>query len=171
MSNTSPKLVRDLMTVGVVTCPPETPISEVARLLLDGDLEGVVVLDQEGNGVGVVTQDDLVRAYSRHDVQSQTAEDVMQDGMIVIPPDIPLAAAAQLMQDKGTRVVFLTHNASGIIYPAAMLSYRHFLRHLAAQSSEDLRDLGIAAERQLPVEMFIRKRDAARRQAESRYEE
>ena len=40
-----------------------------------------------------------------------------------VPPDIPLAAAAQMMRDKHLRAVFLMHNASGIIYPAAMLTY------------------------------------------------
>ena len=162
----SRKLIRDLMTVGVQTCPPETPISDVARLLLGRDLEGVVVLDQEGHGIGTVTWDDLVRAYARHDRRSLTAEDVMQDGVIEIPPDIPLTAAAQLMRDKGVRVVFLMHNASGIIYPAAMISSRHFLRHLAAQSESDLSDLGIEAKRQSPIDAFIQKRDATRRRSE-----
>ena len=159
----SRKLVRDLMTVGVRTCSPDTPVGEVARLLLDKELEGVVVLDRDGQGVGVVTQDDVVRAYSRDDARTLTAEDVMQDGVVELPPDIPLAVAAQIMRDKGVRVVFLMHNASGIIYPAAMLSYRHFLRHLAAQSDDDLSDLGIEAERRSPIEVFIEKRDAARR--------
>ena len=86
----------------------------------------------------------------------------MTEGVVELPPDIPLTVAAQLMRDMKVRVVFLMHNANGIIYPAATLSYRHFLRHLAAESDEDLRDLGITAERRSPVDIFIEKRDAAR---------
>ena len=41
-------LVRDLMAVGVATCPPTTPIVDVARLLLEKQLEVIVVLDEEG---------------------------------------------------------------------------------------------------------------------------
>ncbi|OGO37085.1 MAG: hypothetical protein A2W35_02790 [Chloroflexi bacterium RBG_16_57_11] len=41
----NPELVRDLMTVGVATCSPDTPIDDIARLLLDKGLEAVVVLD------------------------------------------------------------------------------------------------------------------------------
>ncbi len=159
-----PRLVRDLMTVGVKTCAPHLPIGEVARLLLEHDLEGVIVLDHEGHAVGVVTPEELVRAYAHPDAANLTAGDIMRDDIPTLPPDIPLAAAAQLMQDQGVRVVFLMHNAAGIVYPAAMLSYRHFLRHLAAQSPDDLRDLGIKAEREAPLETFIRKRDAMRRQ-------
>jgi CBS domain-containing protein len=164
-STHSPKLVRDLMTVGVVTCAPDTPITEVARLLLDRDLEGVAVLDQEGHSIGVVSRDELVRAYARDDARELKAEDVMREGIVELPPDIPLAAAAQLMQDMGVRLVFLMHHEHGISWPAAMLSYRHFLRHLAAQSDDELSDLGIKAERRSPIEIFVEKRDAARRRA------
>ncbi len=111
-------LVRDLMSVGVATCPPDAPIAEIARFLLDKQVEGMVVLDSEGHAIGVVTQDELVQAYTRHDRSGLTAEDVMQDRVPEIPPDIPLAAAAQLMRDQGVRVLFLMHHVGGIAYPA-----------------------------------------------------
>jgi CBS domain-containing protein len=156
-------LVRDLMTVGVPTCPPDTSITAITRLLLEHDHEGVVVLDHEGHAVGVVSQDDLVRAYARDDRASLTAEKMMTEGVPQVPPDIPLTAAAQIMRDLGVRIVFLMHNADGITYPAALLSYRHLLRHLAAGDDADLKDLGIRAEREAPLETFIRRRDEARR--------
>jgi hypothetical protein len=69
------------------------------------------------------------------------------------------------MLDQGVRMVFMTHHAGGIEYPAAMLSYKHLLRHLAIESEDDLKDLGIKAERESPLETFIRRRDEARRRA------
>lgn len=166
----SPRLVRDLMSVGVPTCSPGTPIADLTRVLLEKDLEGMVVLDQQGHAVGVVCREDLIRAYSRlsnsdGDFDRLKAEDVMQDGVPQIPPDIPLMAAAQLMQDQGQRVFFLMHHAGGIEYPAAMLSYRHFLRHIAMEDEEDLRDLGIKAQREAPLDAFMRRRDEAKKQA------
>ncbi len=158
-------LVRDLMSVGVATCPPDTPITDIARLLLEKGLEGVVVLDHEGHAVGIVSQDELVNAYGRDDRQTLTAEDVMRDGVPQVPPDIPLVAAAQLMRDQHVRVVFLMHHAGGVQYPAAQLSFKHLLRHLAARDESDLKDLGIAAARQAPLDTFIQKRDAARRRS------
>lgn len=157
-------LVRDLMTVGVMTCALDVPLQQIARVMLDRDLEGVVVLDEEGHGVGIVTQDEVVRGYCHPRAEALTAQDVMREGVPELPPDIPLTAAAAMMQDMGLRVVFLLHNANGIIYPAAMLSYRHILRHLAAEADDELRDLGIDARREAPHETFIRKRDAAKRQ-------
>ncbi len=157
------RLVRDLMTVGVPTCAPDTPVSDLARLMLDADVEGVIVLDHEGHAVGMVSQDELMLAYQHDDPRALTAEAIMREDVPELPPDIPLTAAAQLMRDQRVRVVFLTHNAAGITYPAAMLTYRHFLRHLAARTDADLADLGIYARRLSPMQMFLQKREAARR--------
>lgn len=158
-----PQLVRDLMTVGVLTCTPQTTVSEIAKLLLDHDLDEVIVLD-DGKALGVVGQDDLVAAFARDETKSLMAIQVMREGVPQIPPDIPLAAAAQIMRDQGVRTFFLMHHAAGIEYPAAALSYKHFLRLLAAEDNEDLRDLGIKADRVLPLDEFIKRRQASRQQ-------
>ena len=158
-----PKLVRDLMTVGVATCSPDTLIVDIARVLLEKELDAIVVLDNgEGHALGVVSREDLVRAYTRDNWHSLRAENVMRDGVPQVPPEIPLSAAAQIMQDLGVRALFIMHHAAGIEYPAAVISYRHLLRHLSARDGEDIRDLGIKAERQSPLEVFIQRREAAR---------
>ena len=38
-----PRLVHDLITVGVITCTPHTTVPELAQLLLDHDLDELVV--------------------------------------------------------------------------------------------------------------------------------
>jgi CBS domain-containing protein len=161
--NSLPQLVRDLMTVGVVTCPPGASIQELAALLLDSGLDDLIVLD-DGHALGVIGQDDLVKALARQDVHTLQARDILREDVPQVPPDIPLTAAAQIMRDLGIRTLFLMHHASGIEYPAAMISYAHLLRLLAAQDPGDLRDLGIQADRQSPLEKYFQKRDAARRE-------
>jgi hypothetical protein len=39
-----PQLVRDLMTVGVMTCTPQTTVSELAQLFLEQCLDEIIVL-------------------------------------------------------------------------------------------------------------------------------
>lgn len=159
------QLVRDLMTVGVTTCAPATPIADVARLLLDHDIEAVVVLDQEGHAVGTVSREALARAFAGHAHQHLTAEAVMTEHVPQVPPDIPLKAAIQIMLDQGVRAAFVMHHAEGIQYPAAVLTFTHLLRHLAARDPDELRDLGIKADREPPLAAFFRRRDEARRAA------
>lgn len=161
----APKLVRDLMSVGVPTCSLNSSVRELTQVLLERELEGIVVLDDRGHAAGIVSRDDLVRAYTGNDSRSLTAEEVMQADVPQVPPDIPLVAAAQIMQDQGIRILFLMHHAGGVEYPAAMLSYKHLLRHLAMDNLDDLQDLGIKAARETPLETFIKRRDDARRRA------
>jgi CBS domain-containing protein len=162
----TPRLVRDLMTVGVMTCTPTSLVSDLARLMIEKGVEAVVVLDpDDGNALGVVSQDDLVRIYGDERARHLTAEEVMHEGVPQIPPDIPLETAAQMMRDRHIRAFFLMHHAGGIEYPAAVLTYTHLLRSLAARSAEDLRDLGIAAARQGPLETFLARREEARRKS------
>lgn len=160
-----PTFVRDLMTVGVPTCKWNSPIKDVARFLLEHHVEAMCVLDTEGHGIGVVSEDELIWAYAREGYESLTAEDIMSEGVPEFGTDIPLAVAAQMMKDKGIRIAYMMHNSAGIVYPAAFISYRHILRHMAAKDENDLKDLGLAAERKSPIEQFIERRDEARKKA------
>ncbi|HEX6271262.1 MAG TPA: CBS domain-containing protein [Anaerolineales bacterium] len=160
-----PLLVRDLMTVGVPTCRWDAPIRDIARFLLEHHVEAMCVLDAEGHGIGVVGEQELVTAYGREDLDSLKAEDIMSEGVPELGADILLTVAAQMMKDKGIRIAYMMHNSAGIIYPAAYISYRHILRHIAAKDESELKDLGLAAERKSPIDVFIERRDEARRKA------
>jgi CBS domain-containing protein len=159
----TPMLVRDIMTIGVPTCKTSTPIVDIARFIVEHNIEEMVILGSEGEGVGIVGYEELVGAYARENAKSLTAEDVMREGVPELPADIPLTVAAQMLKDKNIRVAYMNHNSAGIIYPAAMISYRHIVRHLAAKDESELKDLGLAAERKSPIEVFMERRDEARK--------
>lgn len=159
------RLVRDLMTIGVPTCKFDSPVVDIACFLIENNVEEMVVLGEEGEGVGVVGYEELVTAYHRENVRELTAEQVMREGVTELPSDIPLVVAAQMMKDKGARVAYMNHNSAGIIYPAAMISYKHLVRHLAAKDESELKDLGLAAERKSPVEVFLQRKNEARKKA------
>ncbi len=159
-----PKLVRELMTVGVVTCGQQTSIKTIAQAIVEKAVEAVVVLAEDGHALGIVGQDELVMAYAHGSYDDLTAQDVMSDGLPQIPPDIPINVAAQLMQDQKIRVFFLTHHAGGIEYPAAVISYHHFLRHLQSKEIEKPGDLGIDAARKSPIEIFQERVEEKRKQ-------
>ena len=162
---TNLKLVRDLMSVGVPTCALDDSVVELARWFLEKDIDGAVVLDENGHGAGVVTHDELIKAYAKGDYEGLTAQDVMRSDVPTVPPDIPLTAAAQIMRDMDVRIIYMTHHAGGIEYPAAYLTYKHLLRHLTARDEQELKDLGIKAEREAPLETFFRRRDEALQKA------
>jgi CBS domain-containing protein len=154
------------MKVGVPACLPDTPLAELLPLFLGGDVEAVAVLSTDRHCLGVVTQDTLLDAYITGDFASLCASDLMREDIPQIPPDIPVGAAAQLMRDQGVRAAYQMHHAGGWGYPAAVVTYRHFLRYMAAALGlEDISDLGLSASREAPLDAFIERRYAARRNA------
>jgi CBS domain-containing protein len=52
--------IRDVMTAPVFTVRPETPLKEVARLLIDNSVSGVPVVDAGGAVLGVVSEADFL---------------------------------------------------------------------------------------------------------------
>jgi CBS domain-containing protein len=162
--NRSRYLVRDLMQIGVTTCPGSTTIAELAEIMLSKNLFSVVILDPgDGNAIGLVDQSDLMRAFSLDHYKELTAEQVMQESIPQIPADIPLKTAIQMMLDNHLQTYYLMHHSGGISYPAAYFSYRNVLRLLAAMDEKDLADIGIEREKRLPLDEFYKKRDVARR--------
>src|SRR5687767_8393221 len=52
--------VGDVMTTSVITVGAQAPFKEVAERMLDGNISGMPVVDDEGFLLGVVTEADLV---------------------------------------------------------------------------------------------------------------
>jgi CBS domain-containing protein len=51
----------DVMTTKVITVTPDTPVEQVARILLEYRISGVPVVEASGRIVGIVTEGDLMR--------------------------------------------------------------------------------------------------------------
>jgi CBS domain-containing protein len=52
--------VADVMTRDVIAVTPETPLRELASILSEKNINGVPVVDDQGNVLGVVCESDLV---------------------------------------------------------------------------------------------------------------
>ena len=56
-------LAIDVMTTPTVTASIDTPVSEIARLLLERHVSAVPILDKHGQLVGIVSDGDLLRRH------------------------------------------------------------------------------------------------------------
>ncbi len=56
---------KDIMQKEVVTVRPETSVEDAGRLFIEKDISGAPVLDDGGNLVGIVTENDLIRKEKR----------------------------------------------------------------------------------------------------------
>jgi CBS domain-containing protein len=57
--------VRNHMTADPVTVRPTTPVSDLARLMLDAHIHRLIVVDGKGRPVGIVSSTDLIAAVAQ----------------------------------------------------------------------------------------------------------
>ena len=128
------KLVRDIMKIGVPTCHVETPLPEVAKVMARENASAIIVMDESG-AVGVVSQTDLARVYARN-YALLTAQEIMTEKLVSIPPDAAASAAVQLMQDEKVHQVFVMHDHPGPSRPSAVVTMRAVVRDMAGLEPE-----------------------------------
>lgn len=115
--------VAEVMTTDVITVTPDTAIRDLAKILLEKHINGVPVVDDEGNVLGVVCESDLVsqnqplhiptvfvifdsfiplenpfrlrNEFKR--ITATTVEDIYSHPAVTVSPGMDIAQAAQLM--------------------------------------------------------------------------
>jgi len=112
--------VVDAMRLGVVSCPPDTPVKEVARIMATYRIHCVVVSEMEdGRPAGVVSDVDLARAAAAGP-EKWTAGQLARHEVVRVAADESLARAAQLMAQHETSHVVVIQPHSG--HPVGVLS-------------------------------------------------
>jgi CBS domain-containing protein len=117
------KTVGDVMTRPALSVRPETPLKEVARLLVEHRISGLPVVDEAGRVLGVVSEGDLLmkrqdpgavhhrplaRIFGESEetrqllakAEARTAGDAMTSPAITIDAAAPVNAAATLMVER-----------------------------------------------------------------------
>lgn len=101
--------IRSVMTADPATCLAESPIREVARLMLENDCGLVPVIDAAGKPIGTVTDRDIalrVVAEGR-DAASCTARDCMTSPVATVSVESELSAATDRMESEQIRRVLV----------------------------------------------------------------
>jgi CBS domain-containing protein len=97
--------VKDAMHNGVDWVSPDTPISEIARMMCEHDI-GSIPIGENDRLVGMVTDRDIVckgLAEESFDLSEATARDVMTAGIHCCREDDDLAQAVRHMEELKVR--------------------------------------------------------------------
>ncbi len=118
--------VKDIMTKEVITASPEMEITQATKLLLEKRINGVPVVNEAGNIVGILCQSDLIVQQKKIPIPSfftfldgyisltsmnrlekevqkiaaATVADAMTLNPVVVHPDTSINDVAALMVDK-----------------------------------------------------------------------
>jgi CBS domain-containing protein len=99
--------VRDLMSTDVVTVPLATTVHDAAGRLLDSGVGSVIVVDDDGAPVGILTESDLISAGYRTE-RPFTDIDVADAGrkpVITTKPTASVSLVAGRMADNDVKKV------------------------------------------------------------------
>jgi CBS domain-containing protein len=105
--------VYDAMRKGIFTCPPDTSLREVARMMATYHIHSVVVTDLDGDQPwGVLSAIDLVRSAGP-DALDRTAGECAATEVVSVLSDDTIAHAAQLMAEHDTGHLLVLHSTTG----------------------------------------------------------
>jgi len=128
------KTVREWMHPGVVTCRPDTPVDQVAKTMDAKDISALVVVDDNGDALGVISRTDLVNArfiepYFKH-WPGMTAEHLMSKPVISVSPETGIREAAGMLQEKRIHRLVVVENSGSHIRPIGILSVTDLAKHV-----------------------------------------
>ena len=165
-------IAKDLMTVRVITVLEDTPVEEVASVLLKWRISAVPVVSTSGKVVGIVSEGDLMRRAESGTVEEgawwlsdflnaesrakgyaraygRLAKDVMSSPVITADAEICVADLARLLEKNRIKRVSII-SAGKLV---GIVSRANLLHAIAATSSADAEE---SAENQLPIRAQVR---------------
>lgn len=110
--------VKQIMNNAHVTCGPASTLDEVARMMSDAEVSAIVVVDESGELLGLISQFDLLKEYGQ-DLKARLAKDYMVSKLIDIgPEDRVEEAARRMLAERIHRLIVIdkeTNRAKGVI--------------------------------------------------------
>jgi CBS domain-containing protein len=129
--------VEEVMHHGVLACPPEAPLRTVARMMARFAIHAVVVQTVEADadeavGIwGVVSDEDLIRAAARGDIDGRSAGGTARTPLVTVYPHEPLKRAAELMDDQSVTHALVV--SPGSEQPLGIVSSLDVARAISAE--------------------------------------
>lgn len=124
------KLIRDIMTRGVVTVHTDATIKQVANTLAKQKKSGVAVIGCNGAAMGIISGMDVLNVMGKQGWENIKAETIMTSNIETIKPTSTLREAGEIMRIKHIhRLLVLSEKGVGISQrPVGILSSSDIVR-------------------------------------------
>ena len=130
------KLVKDLMHKGLLVCPSNASLGQVASMLTEHHVHALIVADQADQPLGIISDFDLlagewlsVDEESLNTMRKLTARDLMTSPIETVDADTSVEAAAKRMAEKNIHRMLVTEAGK----PVGVISISNFVANLAEQ--------------------------------------
>ncbi len=121
------KLINDIMSTKLETIGRYESAKEAAKKMLDKNVSSLVVVDEEGQSIGIVTERDITRGVCIHDVPSKEYKihHLMTSPLSKIERNVSVEMAANLMIQNKVRhlIVKEADKTVGIVTATNFIDY------------------------------------------------
>ncbi|MBW2451561.1 MAG: CBS domain-containing protein [Deltaproteobacteria bacterium] len=123
------KRLSEIMSTPVITCSMKTPVRTLARQLTLHDINCLIVVNQDGQAVGMVTGQDLVAkvlAPEQIDEKELTAADIMCCDFHTLPPETYMYEAMAFLSRYRLNYIPVVDRGQpvGVVSPRDLMRYR-----------------------------------------------
>jgi CBS domain-containing protein len=130
--------INDLMHRGLITCPPDISLGQVASMLDRYHVHALLVAEQPDNPLGILSDFDLlagewlsVDEKSLETMRRLTARDLMTSPIETVDINTPLDETVRRMDEKDIHRLLVTENGR----PVGVISLSDFVAGIAAQEA------------------------------------
>lgn len=97
-----PLMARDIMASPPIVISDKAKISEAAKLMCEKRIGSVLVVDETGKLIGIVTERDLACAVARK-CEDAPIWGVMTESPVTVKPETPVEEVVRIMGELGVR--------------------------------------------------------------------
>lgn len=128
------KRVRDVMSWGYVACRPSTPVHGAVRAMLERNSRSLLVIDEGGRLVGVVTGFDMLPSLAGEKPSERAVSEFMHPPLTT-GPDATLREAIDKMLTKAVHRLVVTDPEAPDGLPMGLVSTTDIIVEMAAPDS------------------------------------
>ena len=117
--------VSALMTRDPVCVPPDMPVYEAMKLLVENQVTGLPVVDDQQGLVGVITEKDMLRLLYEQDVRDSAVRDFMTSEVVAFSTSDSVVDVCECLIQNNFRRVPIVENGklAGIVSRGDVIRY------------------------------------------------
>ena len=113
----------DVMTPDVISAAPDTPLSELVRLMLDHQISALPIV-QDGRIVGIVDEEDiLLEVVDNPEHFNEPVSRAMASHLVTVPVDAPVSQLMEIFKRGMVAIVMHGSEFQGLITRIDLLNW------------------------------------------------
>ena len=131
-----PRVVREIMRRGAITCALDTSIREVAQIMVVNRIRYVVVTNESNAVEGIISARSILKAWGK-DLDETKAGDILLRHTVTTTPETSLAAAIKTMQRRRIQHLVIVSAHLPQQHVVGILSASDIVRNMARSKTQE----------------------------------